>query len=119
MSAHAGQRRPGRQGHGRSAGSLCRRSSAIYGLGGGRCTISCAVVPFVHPELIEHRACHVHMELASPEVRGTTICDLRTFLSEPSGVTRRQQPANALVALKIDGAAVVDKVVDAVTSYGK
>jgi purine nucleosidase/pyrimidine-specific ribonucleoside hydrolase len=80
---------------------------------------ACAVVPFVHPELIKHRACHVHIELASPEVRGTTICDLRTFLGEPSGATRRQQPANALVALEIDGAAVVDRVVDAVTSYDK
>jgi purine nucleosidase len=96
-----------------------RRSNAIYGLDGAPMHDSCAVVPFVHPELIKHRECHVHMELASPEVRGTTICDLRTFLSEPSGATRRQQPANALVALEIDGAAVVDKVVDAVTSYDK
>jgi purine nucleosidase len=93
------------------------RSNAISGLAGAPMHDSCAVVPFVHPELIKHRACHVHIELASPEVRGTTICDLRTFLSEPSGATRRQLPANALVALEIDGAAVVDRVVDAVTSY--
>jgi inosine-uridine nucleoside N-ribohydrolase len=96
-----------------------RRSGAVYGLAGAPMHDSCAVVPFVHPELIKHRACHVHLELASPEVRGATICDLRTFLSEPAGATRRQQPANALVALEIDGAAVVDKVVDAVTSYDR
>ena len=93
------------------------RSRAISGLGGAPMHDACAVVPFVHPELIKHRACHIHLELASPEVRGSTICDLRTFLSEPSGATRRQQPSNALVALEIDGAAVVEKVVDAVTSY--
>jgi len=95
------------------------RSRAISGLGGAPMHDACAVVPFVHPELIKHRACHVHLELASPQTRGTTVCDLRTFLSEPSGATVRQHPSNALVALEIDGAAVVEKVVDAVTSYDK
>ncbi|TCR61819.1 nucleoside hydrolase [Bosea sp. BK604] len=94
-----------------------RRSHSVYGLGGAPMHDSCAVVPFVHPDLIKHRECHVHMELGSPQVRGTTICDLRTFLSEPAGATRQQQKANALVALEIDGDAVVDKVVDAVVSY--
>jgi purine nucleosidase len=96
-----------------------QRSRAVYGLAGAPMHDSCAVVPFVHPELIKHRACHVHLETASPEVRGTTVCDLRTFLSEPAGATRKQKPANALVALEIDGAAVVDRVVEAVTSYDK
>ena len=93
------------------------RSKTISGLGGAPMHDSCAVVPFVHPELIKHRACHVHIELASPQGRGTTVCDLRTFRDEPSGATRRPLPANALVALEIDGAAVVDRVVDAVLSY--
>jgi inosine-uridine nucleoside N-ribohydrolase len=108
---------------GRTMGDLqefyARRSNAISGLAGAPMHDACAVVPFVHPELIKHRECHVHLELASPQVRGTTICDLRTFLGEPSGATRRQQPANALVAIEIDGAAVVERVVDAVTSYDK
>jgi purine nucleosidase len=95
------------------------RSRAITGLGGAPMHDACAVVPFVHPELIKHRACHVHLELASQQTRGSTICDLRTFLSEPSGATVRQQPSNALVAIEIDGVAVVERVVDAVTSYDK
>jgi purine nucleosidase len=93
------------------------RSGAVYGLAGAPMHDSCAVVPFVHPDLIKHRACHVHMELASPELRGTTVCDLRVFKSAPAAATRPQLPSNALVALEIDGAAVVDRVVDAVTSY--
>jgi inosine-uridine nucleoside N-ribohydrolase len=93
------------------------RSKTISGLGGAPMHDSCAVVPFVHPELIKHHACHVHIELASPQVRGTTVCDLRTFRGEPSGATRRPLPANALVALEIDGEAVVDRVVEAVVSY--
>jgi purine nucleosidase len=93
------------------------RSQAVYGLGGAPMHDACAVVPFVHPGLIRHRECHVHMELASPELRGTTSCDLRTFLSPPAGATRRQSPPNALVALEIDGEAVIDAVVDTVVSY--
>ena len=93
------------------------RSSAIYGFAGAPMHDPCAVVPFVDPNLIKHRECHVHIELASPEVRGTTVCDLRVFKSPPAAAARTQLPPNALVALEIDGAAVVDAVVDAVTSY--
>jgi hypothetical protein len=57
------------------------------------------------------------MELASPQLRGTTVCDLRVFKSPPSAAARAQLAPNALVAIEIDGAAVVDAVVDAVTSY--
>ena len=94
-----------------------QRSSAIHGLAGAPMHDACAVVPFAHPNLIQHRECHVHVELASPQVRGTTICDLRFLKSPPSAVARPQLPSNALVAIEIDGTAVVDAVVDAVISY--
>ena len=94
-----------------------QRSSAIHGLAGAPMHDACAVVPFIHPNLIQHRECHVHVELASPQVRGTTICDLRFLKSPPSAVARPQLPSNALVAIEIDGTAVVDAVVDAVISY--
>ena len=93
------------------------RSRAISGLGGAPMHDACAVVPFIHPDLIKHHECHVHMELASPQVRGTTVCDLRVFKSQPAASARTQLPSNALVALEIEGAAVVDAVVDAVISY--
>lgn len=93
------------------------RSSAVYGIAGAPMHDACAVVPFIHPDLIKHRECHVHMELASAQVRGTTVCDLRIFKSAPAAAARTQLPPNALVALEIDGAAVVDAVVDAVISY--
>ena len=59
----------------------------------------------------------MHLELASPQVRGPTICDLRLLKSPPSAVARPQLAPNALVAMEIAGAAIVDAVVDAVVGY--
>ncbi len=120
-SPHIARLRGTRGPVGRVMGDLqefyAQRSSAIHGLAGAPMHDACAVVPFVHPNLIKHRECHVHVELASPQVRGTTVCDLRVFKSPPSAAARPQLASNALVALEIDGAAVVDAVVDAVISY--
>ena len=77
----------------------------------------CAIIPLVEPALISHQAAHVHIELASPQLRGMTACDLRGLNAARVDSTRKQQATNAQVAIAIDGIVAVDRVIDAILTF--
>ena len=77
----------------------------------------CAIIPLVAPALITHQAAHVHVELASPQLRGMTACDLRSVNAAHAGTVHKPQAPNARVAVAIDGAAAVDLVIKALIAY--
>lgn len=96
-----------------------RRSQQTFGLEGAPMHDTCAILPFVLPGLVTHRAAHVHVELASPVLRGTTAADLRTLQGDiPPGIHRSPAP-NAQVAVAIDAEAAVGACVDAMIAYDR
>ena len=76
----------------------------------------CAVVPYVHEDLLMYRHCNVAVELAGTLTRGMTVCDLRT-LTEEGQLMRGSGPPNALVALESDARRLIDHVVETLLSY--
>ena len=93
------------------------RSQQIFRLQTASMHDPCAILPLLRPDLIHYQACHVHVELASPQLRGMTACDLRSVDIARVVSVRRPEPANAQVAIAIDGAAAVDLVIDSILSY--
>ena len=98
-------------------GFYLRRSQEIYNLKAASMHDPCAIIPFVAPDLITHQDAHVHIELASPQLRGMTACDLRNVNIARVNSVRKPEPSNARVAIAIDGEAAVDLVVDALIAY--
>lgn len=76
----------------------------------------CALLGLVAPELIVNQDMHVHVELASAQLRGMTACDLRDF-NQPMRAARGQKAPNAKVAISMDGAAAVDRVIEVLLGY--
>ena len=56
------------------------------------------------------------IEVTHTELRGMTACDMRDF-NEPMRTARGQKAPNAKVAVSIDGAAAVDRVIEVLLSY--
>lgn len=94
-----------------------RRSREVYDLPAASMHDPCAILPLVAPGLVTYRDAHVHVELASPQLRGMTACDLRKVNPGPLETVRRPLPPNAAVAIAIDGPAAVDRVIDALLAY--
>ncbi len=94
-----------------------RRSQDIYNFKTASMHDPCALIPLVVPGLITHQSAHVHVELASPQLRGMTACDLRHVNAAKVVSVRKPEPHNAQVAVAIDGAAAVDHVIDTLLVY--
>ncbi len=77
----------------------------------------CAIIPYVHDNLIDYRHCHVGVELNGKLTRGMTVCDLRT-LTEEGRAARGSGEPNALVAIETKARALIGHVVDTMLSYG-
>ena len=80
--------------HGRMADLTGAREAALHD--------PCAVLAVTHPELIETEPRAVDIELEGTLTRGMTVVDQRS--------TRRQDPANARVAYRIDAGRAMDLV---------
>jgi inosine-uridine nucleoside N-ribohydrolase len=93
------------------------RSRETYGLAGAPMHDLCALLPFTAPGLITHQDAHVHLELASPELRGTTAADLRRVIGEAPPSMRPPLPPNAKVAVAIDGPGAVREMLDTILAY--
>ena len=98
-------------------GFYLKRSQEIFRLQTASMHDPCAILPLLRPDLISYQACHVHVELASRQLRGMTACDLRNVDIAKLVSVRQPEPANAQVAVAIDGAAAVDLVIEAILSY--
>jgi inosine-uridine nucleoside N-ribohydrolase len=83
--------------HKRMATLVGRRSAALHD--------PCAVLAVTHPWLLDIRERHVDVECAGELTRGMTVVDQRTM--------RRRNAANAKVAYRIDAAAAMAVVVEA------
>ena len=76
----------------------------------------CAIVPYVMPELLEYRHCHVDVELAGKLTRGMTVCDFRT-LTDAGMELRGGKAPNAYVAVGVQARALVDHVIQTLLEY--
>lgn len=76
----------------------------------------CAVIPYVHDDLIAYRHCHVDVELAGTLTRGMTVCDLRSLTTE-GRAARGSGSANALVAIHSEARRLIDDVVETLLTY--
>jgi inosine-uridine nucleoside N-ribohydrolase len=104
----------------RHIGELLRfyrgRQQAFFGLDIAPMHDVCAIIPYVHPEFITYRHCHVDVELAGRLTRGMTVCDLRT-LTEEGRAARGSGVPNALVAVETDARALIGHVVETMLTY--
>jgi len=76
----------------------------------------CAIVPYVHDDMLTYRHCNVQVELNSGLTRGMTVCDLRTLTAEGKAM-RGSGEANALVAIESDARRLIDHVVETILTY--
>ena len=93
------------------------RTREIFGLTHASMHDPCALLPLIRPDLITHQLAPVHIELASPQLRGMTACDLRRVNAESARTVHPNARANAHVAVAIDGPAAVDHVIRTLLSY--
>ncbi|ETX11866.1 ribonucleoside hydrolase [Marinomonas ushuaiensis DSM 15871] len=91
-----------------------KQHSARYTHPDGPMHDPCAVISLVHPELFKFRDTAVSVELASPQLRGMTICDMREIAPFPGEVL--PEP-NVKVGVQLDGPACVDAMIEAILEY--
>lgn len=106
----------------RAVADLCAfyrdRQRAVMGLNGAPMHDSCAIVPYVRPELITYEDVAVEVALAPGPTRGMTIADRRTLVtSENLGRIEPKRPSNARLAVAADRRAIIDLVLDTVLTY--
>jgi len=78
---------------------------------------SCAIIPYVAPDLITYQHLHVAVDLASPLTRGKTVCDQRRR-SKAGGRTIAPAAApNVHMAVAADGRAIIQQVIEALRGY--
>ncbi|MEP2782562.1 MAG: nucleoside hydrolase [Pseudoruegeria sp.] len=73
-----------------------------------------AVVSLVHPDLFAFRDTPVSIELASPQLRGMTICDMRDIEPFPGEILPMP---NVKVGVHVDGPASVEAMIEAILEY--
>ena len=76
----------------------------------------CAVVPYVHADMLTYRKCNIQVELNGTLTRGMTVCDLRSLTNEGKAM-RGSGDANAQVAIDADARRLIDHVVETILSY--
>lgn len=96
-----------------------QRTQAIYNLPTASMHDPCALIPLIRSDLIRHQHAHVHIELASAQLRGMTACDLRLINPGAARSVHSPLPPNAQVAVSIDGPAAVDHVIDTLIDYDR
>jgi inosine-uridine nucleoside N-ribohydrolase len=74
----------------------------------------CAVLPFVSPQMIEHKDAHVVVELDGKHTRGMTVTDFRNIPNIPLAHLHSSQPANAKVAISANGSTAVPHILDTI-----
>jgi len=100
-------------------GFYLARTREIFGLTHASMHDPCALLLLVRPELITHQHAHVHIELASPQLRGMTACDLRRVNAGAARTVHHNAAPNAHVAVAIEGAAAVDDVIRTLIEYDR
>ena len=91
-------------------GYYLARTRAVYRCDTAAMHDPCALLALTDPGLLRWQDTPVHVELASPALRGMTACDLRGLSDEARGLPGLAAPI-ARVAVGIDGAAAVDRVI--------
>ena len=93
-------------------GFYLARTRAVYRRDTAAMHDPCALLPLSEPDLLRWQDTPVQVELASPVLRGMTACDLRGLSDEARGLPGLPAAPRARVAVEIDGAAAVDRVVE-------
>ncbi len=93
----------------------------IYGLSGASLHDPCAVAALIDPNLIEFEAMHVAVELKGEHTYGMTVCDHRHLLGIGEEIvaigTRKGEPPNAEVALRIDKTGFFNLLTETLAQY--
>lgn len=89
----------------------------VHGLSTASLHDPCALVPFIVPDLIEYRHCHVEIALAAGPTRGMTVCDMRRLTSAKLENIQAMGQPNCHVAINVDGKALVDHILDAILNW--
>lgn len=91
------------------------RQNAMYGRTFAPMHDLCAVVPFSHPGLVQHKPMHVVVECEGQYTRGMTVCDQRGLV-EGTGVELSRN-ANAQVAVALDGDGILSALLDTLCEF--
>jgi inosine-uridine nucleoside N-ribohydrolase len=105
----------------RAVADLCAfymaRQRQVMGIDGAPMHDSCAVIPFVRPELVTYRDVPVEVELHGALTRGMTVVDFRSIRPGEHKAVQPPKPANAKLAVDADRRGIIDAVVEAVLTY--
>lgn len=95
------------------------RLQEVHGLSTASLHDPCALVPFICPELITYRNIPVEIALAQGPTRGMTVCDLRNLTTASLENIKGMGVRNCQVAVAIEGAAVVERIVSAIIGWSE
>lgn len=94
------------------------RQIALYGLDGAPMHDSCAVAPFIRPELIRYEPVPLAVVTAPGIARGMTIVDRRPLRPDLALTSiEPKAPANVEMAVEIDRRALIDDIVATLLTY--
>ena len=77
----------------------------------------CAIVPYVHLDLIRFLHTSARIETTGTWSRGMTVCDLRHPAGSAEKTLRNRTEPNALVAVDADSRALIAAVLDTLLQY--
>lgn len=90
----------------------------IYGIDGAPMHDSCAILPFVRPELVRHEPASLAVETGPGLARGMTLVDRRGIRPDAGlAPPRAPRPTNVAMAVDIDVRAAIDAFVETMLSY--
>lgn len=89
----------------------------VHGLSTASLHDPCALVPFIAPDLIDYRDCHVEISLAPGPTRGMTVCDMRRLTNKKLENIQAMQPPNCHVATDVRSRGLVEHILQAVIEW--
>ncbi|MCO5071785.1 MAG: nucleoside hydrolase [Rhizobiaceae bacterium] len=93
------------------------RLREIHGINSASMHDSCALVPFIAPDLITYRECPVEIELSNGLTRGMTVCDFRNLTAAKLENIRSRAAPNCHVAVGVKARPLVEHIMEAILDW--
>ncbi|GLU29218.1 nucleoside hydrolase [Brucella sp. NBRC 12950] len=89
----------------------------VHGLSTASLHDPCALVPFIAPEMINYRHCHVEIALGAGPTRGMTVCDMRSLTTQKLENIQAMQAPNCNVAIDVQSRDLVEHILQAIIEW--
>lgn len=98
-------------------GFFRQRLQEVHNLSTASLHDPCALLPFIAPDWVGYRHCHVEIALAQGPTRGMTVCDLRTIKARNLENIVGMDAPNCHVAIEVQARQVVEHIVETILAW--